>query len=64
MSDLNSLRSNISGWADQPPIKPLIDAINNQIGGGKSTSGGVGQRNTYALDSVSQKARVMLGGTR
>lgn len=64
MSDLNSLRSNISGWSDQKRIMALIEGINNQIGGGKSTSGGVGQRNTYALDSVSQKARVILGGSR
>jgi len=68
MSDLNSLRSNVSSWYERekdPGIfTALTEAINKQIGGGKSSSGGVGQRNVFALDSTMQKARVILGATR
>jgi len=62
MSDLNSLRSNISGYKGQPLVDNIIAGINNQIGTGTSSSGGVGQRNIFALDSTAQKAKILLGG--
>lgn len=61
MSDLNSLRSNLSGYKDRPEVDSILAAIEKQIGAGGSSSGGVGQRNIFALDSTAQKCKILLG---
>ena len=60
ISDLNNLRQRVSKMSGQI-VEALQNGINNQIGQGTETAGGVGQRNIQKLQSTLARVNVMIG---